>query len=357
MDSSNFSNEVNRIDKWSLGEKPGPTKVDIFPTQKCNLNCRFCEFPDIDPSEYERELPKRELLEIVRKAGEMDVKTFGIIGGEPFVKGGMVNIMEGIKKYDMQGSITTNGTLLDGDMVKRIVGMEWDLLRISIDGIEETHDRLRGKEGAFSQVIETLDLFKKYDSSHPTIEINTVLNLQNYKEIPEIVELGKEEKVEGIILLPMIEFNEKSSDLKIKGERGGKIKKYLEDAKRIAEKDGIDINVDEIIEEELYCKSNETDDLIENKEVPCFVPWYSISVNAKGIATPCSQFEESFGIDLRKKDLEEIWLSDKFEGIRKMIAKKNLPETCSKCCAPLLEENKIIRKNVKNPEKLSLKYK
>lgn len=352
-----FFDEIKRIEKWCEGERAGPTKVDIFPTQKCNLNCRFCEFPNVDPSEYRMELPTEKLLEIVEEAGKLNAKTFGIIGGEPFVKEGIIEIMEKIKDRGMQGSITTNGTLLDGKRVQRIVGMEWDLLRISIDGIGKTHDELRGKEGAFSQVTDALNLFKKYGSSHPTIEINTVLNRENYEQIPEIVELANEYGVGRIILLPMIEFNEKASDLKIKGKNEEEIKKCLENAKKVAESYGIDINVDDILEEELYCKSNETDELIENKEIPCFVPWYSISVNAKGIATPCSQFEERFGVDTREKTLEEIWLSDKFEKIREMIANKKLPETCSKCCAPLLEENKIIRKDIQSPEKLSSRYK
>ena len=40
----NVDTEIDRIREWIQGDKAYPTKVDIFPTQKCNLNCKFCEF-------------------------------------------------------------------------------------------------------------------------------------------------------------------------------------------------------------------------------------------------------------------------------------------------------------------------
>ncbi|MFB6089236.1 MAG: radical SAM protein, partial [Candidatus Aenigmatarchaeota archaeon] len=171
----NLNSEIRRIEKWCNGKKSPPTKVDIFPTKRCNLNCKFCEFPNTDPEEYKSELETGELLRIVKEARGMNVKTFGIIGGEPFIHKDMIKIMEKVKEGGMDGSITTNGTLLNDEKIKKIINMKWDLLRISIDGIEKTHDKLRGKTGTFSKVIENINRFKQDSRTYPTIEINTVL--------------------------------------------------------------------------------------------------------------------------------------------------------------------------------------
>lgn len=351
-----ISTVASRLDDWAKKRDKGPVKVDIFPTQKCNLNCRFCEFPDVDPEEYKKELPSEKLLEIVEEAGEMGAQTFGIVGGEPFTKERILDIMEKAKESGMSGSVTTNGTLLNENSVRRIVDMEWDLLRISIDGIESTHDELRGREGSFQKVLDTLKLFQESGDSYPTVEINTVLNRKNYEEVPELVELADKYDIERLILLPMIEFNERASELKLRKEDRGKVERSLRRAENLAEKYGIGINVGDVLEENFFSRSNKTYEMIEDETIPCFVPWYSLSVNPKGIATPCSQFKEEMGVDVCDKSLEEVWLSKEFERIRKMIANKELPETCSKCCAPLLEENEKIRKKLQKEEKLAERY-
>lgn len=344
---------IENIDKDSI---PGPVKVDIFPTQKCNLDCNFCEFPSVDPEEYKKELATEKILEIIDHAADLGAQTFGIIGGEPFVRSDMIDIMEQIKKHDMNGSITTNGTLLTNSKIDRISEIGWDLLRISIDGLADTHDELRGKKGSFLKIKRALDYFET-KKNKTTIEINTVLNKKNYKEIPELVEFASNYQINKIILLPVIEFNTGSRQIKVDNKLATDVAKSLANAKDIAEKNEIMINTDQVIEDELYDKSNETDMIISDYDIPCFVPWYSLSINAKGIATPCSQFKEDKGIDVRGKSLQEIWVSKKFEEIRRNIINKELPETCSKCCAPLLEENKEIRERLENKEKLISIYK
>ena len=282
----------------------------------------------------------------------MGASTFGIIGGEPFVRSDMVELMAAIKNKNMNGSITTNGTLLDQERVKKIVDMNWDLIRISIDGIEDTHDNLRGKKGSFSKLMNTLDLFDEYGGSKPTIEINTVLNKENFDEIPELIELAHNYDIKRIFLLPVIEFNQEAREIKLKGNKN--IEKPLKKAERICNKYGIENNIEEVTRDELYSKSNETDEIIEDQVIPCFVPWYSISINSKGIATPCSQFEDKFGVDVRENSLEEVWKSGAFRRLREKISSKDLPKTCSKCCAPLLKENEEIRKNLDNKTERNL---
>ena len=66
-----------------------------------------------------------------------------------------INNVEMVRKIigsGMNGSITTNGTLLDQEHIRELVELGWDLLVFSIDGGDpETNDRLRGMAGAFKK--------------------------------------------------------------------------------------------------------------------------------------------------------------------------------------------------------------
>lgn len=351
MDS--FEMEIRRLEKWCRGEEAAPTNIDLFPTHKCNLSCRFCDYPNVEKEKYEQELSTKKILQLIEEAGNLNSRVFCIVGGEPFVLDSILEIMERIKEGGMDGSITTNGTLLEERQVKKIIKIEWDQLRISIDGIGPTHDYLRGKEGAFGRLVRTLELFDEHRNSHPTIEINTVLNRKNYDEISEIVELANNYSIGRVILLPMININQKASDLEIK-EKEEDVKKNLLEAKRIAKKRNVEINVDEVLERNFFSNPEKTDKLIEDKVIPCFMPWYSISINARGLARPCDAFDDEFGVDVRGKTLKEVWHSKEFESIRKLIAKKELPEACSRCCAPLIKENEEIRAGLEKQKQKNL---
>jgi len=85
-----------------------------------------------------KELTDKEISRLIDEICEMDIKVFGVLGGEPFLrKKVLLDSMEKIKKNGINGSIVTNGSLLEEKDVERIVKMRWDLIRFSIDGLKE----------------------------------------------------------------------------------------------------------------------------------------------------------------------------------------------------------------------------
>ena len=98
-------------------------------------------------------------------------------GGEPLLWRDGEHTCADVLRYARQKffrvGITTNGTLpLD---------LEVDVLWVSIDGLEETHNRLRGAP-IFARVIENIRR-----SKHPRIYAHVTANAQNYAEIPDLV--------------------------------------------------------------------------------------------------------------------------------------------------------------------------
>lgn len=346
---------AERIRMWFTDRPQPPYKVDFFITERCNLKCRFCNFPFIGKKRYSEELTKKELHKIVDYCGKNGVKIIGILGGEPFVrKELLVELMKKIKEYGIDGSIVTNGTLIDDKTICELVKIEWDLIRFSIDGTEKIHDLLRGKEGSFKLAVGTIKklnkLKRKLKKTKPKIEMNTVLCNKNYKQLPDIINLASRLECNYVYILPMIEFTEVSKELRILNKEN--VKKYLLRTKKISEKLKISTNINEIIKSELIQKSNKTNEIILPSErindksyTPCFQPWYTISIDALGNVTPCCNLT-SVNENIRKKDLNEIWLGQQFNEIRDNMKNRKLPKECSHCCMPLIDENRNLREKV-----------
>jgi MoaA/NifB/PqqE/SkfB family radical SAM enzyme len=294
----------------------------------------------------------KRILKLINEIGEMDVKVFGVLGGEPFVrKKVLLESMKRIKKHGIAGSLVTNGTLLEEKDVEKIVRMRWDLIRFSIDGLRETHDYLRGMKGSFDKVIKSIKMFhrikKRLNSNFPTLEVNFVLTNQNCKELEPLIKKLSAYEINFVYVLPLIELTEESKKLKITEKEASEAKEFLRKAEEISKECGIKSNIREIIEKNLFLYSNKMENIIledKKKLIPCFLPWYTININSDGFVTPCAQWPKSEGIELNEKSLKKVWFED-FEKMRKMI-KHNLPQWCSRCCVPLVDENKDIRKKL-----------
>lgn len=350
---SHLEETVLRVRKWfESGEKQYPTKVDIFFTEKCNLKCRFCNYSKIPFAQAEQEMNDKTILKLINEICEMDVKIFGILGGEPFLrKSVLLESMRRVKAHDINGSIVTNGTLIEKKDVEKIVEMEWDLIRFSVDGIGETHDHLRGVTGTFDKVMNAIKIFhnvkKNLKSNSPTLETNFVLTNKNYNELGKLIKDMSHYGISFVYILPVIELTEESKHLKVNKTEAAQINESLKEAKKIGEEYGIRSNINEVIKKNLFLYSNKMDEIIlegNKKLAPCFLPWYTMNINSDGSVTPCAQWPKSEGINLNNKSLREIWFKD-FEKMRKSI-KKQLPECCSRCCVPLVDENIDIRKQL-----------
>lgn len=327
-------------------------KVDIFFTEKCNLQCIFCNYFKTPLERIKQEMSDERISRLVDEICEMDVKTFGVLGGEPFFrKRILLESMEKVKKHGINGSIVTNGTLLERNDMERMVKMEWDLIRFSVDGLKNTHECLRGVKGSFDRTINSIKTFyetkKKIRSSFPTVEVNFVLTNKNYRELGELIETLSTYGVNFIYILPLIELTEESKHLKINRKEVSKANKFLKEANEIGKEFGVKNNIEEVIEKNLFLYSNKMEKIIledKGELPPCFLSWYTMNISSHGFVTPCTQWPESDGVKLDGKSLRKIWFED-FEKMREMI-KSNLPEWCSRCCVPLVDENREIRKRL-----------
>jgi len=154
-------------------------------THKCNLKCRHCPF-------WHENLPQmtfKEIQGVFKNLYTMGVRILLIEGGEPFLWNDgtyrINDVVKEAKKYFFSVGVTTNGTIS--------LEVDSNTLWVSIDGLKETHNYIRGRE-IFDQVIERVDA-----CSHPNLYVNTTINKLNWEEIPELVRFLKG-RVKGVTI-------------------------------------------------------------------------------------------------------------------------------------------------------------
>ncbi|MBI9045858.1 MAG: radical SAM protein [Anaerolineaceae bacterium] len=154
-------------------------------TYRCNLTCQQCPFHVMTAPELTIEEVKRMLDRLYERGNRMIV----FEGGEPFLwSDGAYRLRDVVayarKKFFSVG-ITTNGTLpLD---------VESDSLWVSLDGLKETHDRLR-EAPIFDMIMQNIN-----SCQHPRLFVHITVNSQNAAEIPDLIHFLKG-KVRGITI-------------------------------------------------------------------------------------------------------------------------------------------------------------
>lgn len=163
-------------------------------TERCNLRCRHCYQ---DPVLIKKELDIDDLSKILEnfikqiKIWKLPKETVRIsfTGGEPLVKKGFLKLLE--KCYQNRDKfyygVLTNGIFLDEKTVKEFKKLKVDYVQISLEGMEETNDYLRGK-GVFKKVIEGIELLK---SKNIDANLSMTVSRVNLKDVPAVINLSR----------------------------------------------------------------------------------------------------------------------------------------------------------------------
>lgn len=156
-------------------------------TENCNWHCRHCyqeknEFQDL--SFKELKIIFNQCLELFRALHIPDgMAHITVGGGEPFLRKDFFEFLGLLKKYSNSISlqIMTNGSLITKSVAKDLVGRGVKKVQLSLEGLEETNDRIRGK-GSFGKVINAIKILKKHKIG---IRLSLTLTRLNLAEMEE----------------------------------------------------------------------------------------------------------------------------------------------------------------------------
>ncbi|MAG50315.1 hypothetical protein CL621_01580 [archaeon] len=352
--------KIERLLKWSQGKNDFPFGIELSPTLKCNLECKFCWREENDGINYDNELSFEKYKDIIKEAAELKVKEIRIIGGgEAFCRKDMVKIMELIKQENFYGYVCTNGTLFNESSVDELIRIGWDYIKISLHGPDaDTHDFLTGVKGSFDNVIKNIKLFQKYKKDKPVLEFGIVLVNKNYNKIVEMIELANKLDVQSVFVEPITVYSDVGKQLKLNDEQRKEFVKIAKEAKQLADKYKIQTNLECFFDTNLIENTNKMEEIIKfdlqnpkNKNdffsIPCYEPFYRIGIRTDGVVGPCGFFDTKSLANVKDKSLKEIWFGDYFQKRRKQMLEKKLSNYCAKCCTTLVANNQEIRGKLK----------
>ncbi len=162
-------------------------------TGRCNLACSFCgQSRGMLASRKGDLLPEvwlkaaAELKESARAAGKQP--EIMLWGGEPLLYEGFGALAEQLSNDGFRLGIVTNGTLLAEHA--STLARTMDVINISLDGLREAHDRVRG-EGVFDRVVAGLETIRKRKGKLVFLTTLSDANLGGAAELPnQLAPLG-----------------------------------------------------------------------------------------------------------------------------------------------------------------------
>ncbi|MEM9188806.1 MAG: radical SAM protein [Myxococcota bacterium] len=164
---------------------PGGPKYVVWEiTLKCDLGCRHCGSRAGKPRT--EELTTEQCLDAVRQFADLGVREVTLIGGEAYLRDDWDMIAKAITDRGIRCGMTTGGRNLSQERVDRAVDAGMTTISISLDGLERTHDLLRGARGSFRAAIESAERVSK---SPIRLATNTQINRLSMPELVAMCDL------------------------------------------------------------------------------------------------------------------------------------------------------------------------
>ncbi len=171
--------------RFAFSGIPDDAVCSVDVTNQCNLRCHHCYF-------FEHEHPENSAVEQWRTFFEkLKVEGFPFfsctwVGGEPLMR---KEVIEMGSRYFRSNMVVTNGTI-------EIPDWKHIHFKVSVDGIEERHNRVRGAK-TYQRIKRTI---KAAAEKNLRIGIATVLTKENEGELEQFVEEWRQEPItRGII--------------------------------------------------------------------------------------------------------------------------------------------------------------
>ncbi len=174
---------------------PGPVVIWNL-VRRCNLTCKHCYSISAD-KDFPGELSTQEVFRVMDDLRAARAPVLILSGGEPLLRPDIFDIGRRAKAMGFYVGLSSNGTLVNADNVEAIAATGFDYVGISLDGIKETHDRFRRKQGAFDAALHGLRLCRDAGAK---VGIRFTLAQENAHDFPALLDLMESESIDKFYL-------------------------------------------------------------------------------------------------------------------------------------------------------------
>ncbi len=308
----------------------------VIVTYRCNARCTMC-------SRYKRpSSPDEEIgIETIKKLPEMYFTN--ITGGEPFIRTDLKDIVRELYKKSDRIVISTNGFFTDRilDLCKAFPKIG---IRVSIEGLEETNNAIRGLENGFNRGLETLR--KLVEMKHPDVGFGMTVQDANAADLVPLYKLSDEMNMEFATASLHNSFY------------------FVESKNIIKDRAAVAANFENLINELLrsnnpkkWFRAYFNHGLInyiygQKRLLPCDMAFDTFFIDPYGDVMPCNGTKEKLVMgNLNSQTWEELWNSEQAEKVRAEV------RHCGRNCWMIGSVSPAMHKYIHVPAAWVIKHK
>lgn len=308
----------------------------VIVTYRCNARCNMCNRYK-KPSQPNEEIS----LETIKKLPPMYFTN--ITGGEPFIRQDLKEVVRELYKKSDRIVISTNGFFTDRiiDLCKEFPNIG---IRISIEGLEETNNKIRGLEDGFNKGLTTLK--KLVEMNHPDVGFGMTVQDANAKDLVPLYKLSNEMNMEFATASLHNSF-------------------YFVEAKNIIkDRPMVAKNFEDLINELLKSNSPKkwfrayfNHGLInyiygQKRLLPCDMAFDTFFIDPYGDVMPCNGTKEKLVMgNLNDQSWDQLWNSEQAENVRKAV------RNCDRNCWMIGSVSPAMHKYIATPAMWVIKHK
>lgn len=171
-------------------------------TAACNLACRHCRRGESRGAPAPGELSTAEAVDLIRGVASWARPLLVLSGGEPLMRGDIVEIASGASGLGLPVAVATNGTLADAPTAAALARAGVRRVGVSLDGASAgTHDRVRGVAGSFEGAVRGLRLFRE---AGIRTQVNMTVCRGNTGEVEDVFRLACREGAAAVHLFVLV---------------------------------------------------------------------------------------------------------------------------------------------------------
>lgn len=308
----------------------------VIVTYRCNARCKMCNRYKA-PSKPDEEIS----VDTIKKLPQMYFTN--ITGGEPFIRSDLKDIVRELYKKSDRIVISTNGFFTDRiiDLCKEFPNVG---IRISIEGLEETNNAIRGLDDGFNRGYTTLK--KLVEMNHPDVGFGMTVQDANAKDLVPLYELSNEMNMEFATASLHNSFYFVEA------------KNIIKDRPMVAE------NFEKLINELLKSNSPKkwfrayfNHGLInyiygQERLLPCDMAFDTFFIDPYGDVMPCNGTKEKEVMgNLNEQSWDELWNSKQADNVRAKV------RCCNRNCWMIGSVSPAMHKYIWKPAAWVIKHK
>ena len=315
-----------------------PDRVSLNVTLRCNLKCTMCTTCYDAP-----ELSTEEIKSVIDQTAAWGVEVFNPLGGEPFMRGDIEEILAYAVRRGFYVTVTTNATLITERRAQALATIPSDRLHlnISLDGDRSANDEIRG-EGMWERAITGYQRIRAADraagNARRKILANTILHARNIDRFEAILDEQAALGFDGVQILTLFRTSPEDSPpqaeaLWFQPEHQGTLGRVTEALARRTEQQGPAGYQIQNLPDELRRVPRYYAEEMGPLEAPCWAGWKELYINADGQAIMCDgklDFLAGAWGNVRQQTLRELW-SDPALRERREVVKKCRTPCIQKC--------------------------